>query len=164
MGLTSFLMKKSKNRVPDLSMSTLKNCEQFDINWMQDPQFRDLLTCVVQMAKTDLDIARINSRGYLKRLTFSKLTLKDKRVRNLFEALNVDESRFDEDGYITSVMRSIIQAAKAAKDKGKGEEAASAEHAVYVCAYVFMRHIQETHPEYTERVVAIAPAIKEAVK
>ena len=164
MGLGDFLMKKSKNTVPGLSMRIIKSNENFDPSWMQDPHFRDLLACVGQLAKTELDLTRIGSRGYLKRLPFYKVTVKDKRIRELFEALKIDESRLEEDGYITTAVRSLIYAQKSAINRGGGEDATNAERAVNVCSFVLMRFIQERHPEYNERIAAIAPSIKEAVK
>lgn len=163
MGLADFLMKRSRYVVPGIQLRKLMADESFEEEWLQDPLFRDLLVCMGQLAKTELDISRLGSNGYMKKVSYGKYTIKDKPVRALFEALEVEVDRLQDEGYITNCMRKLTDAAAHAAKSDK-DQAAASQNAVYATSVVLARYILDLHPEYNERIRQCGKAVKEYVK
>ena len=164
MGFIDFITFNSKPPLPGINERLLRSSDQYDRAWSDDPLFKDLLVCCGQLTKTDMDVARIGSNGYMKRLSYGKVTVRDKRIRSLFETFDVDTGRLDEDGYISDVVWKLMKAAKSAGKKAEPDVREGANQAVYVTSLVLARHILSIHPEYAERIAQIAPVLKEVAK
>ena len=54
MGIADFFKSKSKNKITGVSTRKLKQVEGFDAAWLDKPQFKDLMACLVQNGKTDV--------------------------------------------------------------------------------------------------------------
>lgn len=164
MGFLDFITFKSVPKIPGVNDKMLKHIEGFQVEWLDDPLFKDFLSCCGQLTKTDMDVARVGSNGYMKKLTYGKITIRDKRIQGLFEAIEVDETKLDEDGYICGIIHKLMRATKEAKKKQSEEVAEGSQQAVYVCALVLARYILAIHPEYNERIQLIAKDLKDLAK
>ena len=111
MGIADFFKNKSKNKITGVSTRKLKQVEGFDAAWLEQPQFKDLMACLVQIGKTDVDVTRITSRRYLKRLAYGTATVDNKQVKQIFEATGVEREMLDVDGYINQAMHKLRDAA-----------------------------------------------------
>lgn len=163
MGLGNFLMKRSMYVTPGVHMRQLKAHPDFDEAWLQDHLFRDLVVCLGQLAKTELDLCRVGSRGYMKKVSYGKYTIKDKPVRQLFEAMEIDASRLEEEGYISNTIRKLIDAVAAANRHDK-DSAAAAQNSLYAISLVLARYIIDLHPEYNDRIKQCGNAVRECAK
>lgn len=160
MGIFDRFKKKSKNKICGVSMRRLKAVEGFDPTWLEKPQFKDLVACLVQLGKTDVDIARIGSRRYMKRIAYGSATVKTKQVRQIFEATQIEVEMLDIDGYINESMHKLRDAALVAnKRRDVHIDPDQVTATLNVCAMVLARYILERHPEYEETLPILAPAI-----
>lgn len=162
MGIADFFKNKSKNKITGVSTRKLKQVEGFDAAWLEQPQFKDLMACLVQIGKTDVDVTRITSRRYLKRLAYGTATVDNKQVKQIFEATGVEREMLDVDGYINQAMHKLRDAALMANKRREVRvDPAQVEATLNVCALVFARFILERHPDYAEALPVAAPALSE---
>lgn len=162
MGFLDRFKKKSKNKICGVSMRRLKAVEGFDPSWLEKPQVKDLFACLVQLGKTDIDISRIASRRYMKRIAYGSATVKSKQVKQIFEATQIETEMLDVDGYINEAMHKLRDAALVAnKRRDVRIDPDQVTATLNVCALVLARYILERHPEYEELLSIIAPAIKD---
>ena len=158
MGLFDAFKKKSRNKICGVSMRRLKAVEGFDPAWLEKPQFKDLLACLVQLGKTYMDI----SRRYMKRIAYGSATVKTKQVKQIFEATQIETEMLDVNGYINEAMHKLRDAALVAnKRRDVHVDPDQVTATLNVCALVLARYILERHPEYEEMLPVIAPAIKD---
>lgn len=162
MGIKDFFKGKSKNKITGVSLRKLKQVEGFDAAWLEQPQFKDLMACLVQIGKTDIDITRLTSRRYLKRLPGGTATVDNKHVKQIFEATDIQREMLDVDGYINQAMHKLRDAALMANKRREVRvDPDQVTATLNVCALVFARYILERHPDYAEALPVVAPAIGE---
>ena len=165
MGLLDRFKKKSKSKICGVSMRRLKAVEGFGPAWLDRPQAKDLIACLVQLDKTDIDISRIGSRRYMKRIAYGSATVKSKQVKQIFEATQIESEMLDVDGYINEAMHKLRDAALVAnKRRDVRVDPDQVTATLNVCALVLARYILERHPDYEELLPVIAPAIKGIVE
>ncbi|MDO4502146.1 MAG: hypothetical protein Q4D06_03085 [Coriobacteriia bacterium] len=161
MGLLDIL-KKPQPLVSDRKLAKLKGAEGLDPQLLEQPLFGDLVACMVPLKDTDIDIARLNSRRYLKNTYFGCVSVTDRRMKKLFQAVGVDGRRLDENGYINQRLRQMSDTAHHAKKRGESEAVANqCASALNVSCLAFARYILEQHPAYEEAVPALAAAVRD---
>lgn len=162
MGLMDLIKNRAKNKITGVSMRRLKNVEGFDPAWLEKPQFKDLVSCLVQIGKTDVDVTRITSRRYLKRLSYGTATVDNKQVKQILEATQIEREMLSVDGYINDAMHKLRDAALVAQKRREARvDPDQITATLNVCALVFARYILERHPEYQDALPVLAPALSD---
>ena len=162
MGLMDLIKNRAKNKITGVSMRRLKNVEGFDPAWLEKPQFKDLVSCLVQIGKTDVDVTRITSRRYLKRLSYGTATVDNKQVKQILEATQIEREMLSVDGYINDAMHKLRDAALVAQKRREARvDPDQITATLNVCALVFARYILERHPEYQDALPILAPALSD---
>ncbi|MGN0038185.1 MAG: hypothetical protein ACI36Y_03490 [Coriobacteriales bacterium] len=160
MGLMDFFKGRAKDKITGVSTRKLKQVEGFDTAWLEKPQFKDLVACLMQIAKTDVDVTRINSRRYLKRLAYGTATVDNKHVKQILEATGIEREMLEVDGYINQAMHKLRDAALVANKRREARvDPEQVQATLNVCALVFARFILERHPDYAEQLPVLAPAL-----
>lgn len=161
MGLFDF-MKKPRPLVPPRSLAKLKKAEGFDAALLDQPLFGDLVACLAILAHTDVDVSRLGSKGYLKRLVGGRTTVNDRSMKKLMEAVNIDRNRLTENGYINQCVRQMHDTAAIAKKRGESEATVQqCASALNVACLAFARFILDAHPEYAEALPVLAGPVKD---
>lgn len=153
--------KKPQPLVSKRKMAKLAETQGAHLELLEQPLFGDLAACMVALSHTDVDIARLNSRGYLKRVVGGRVSVTDRNMRKLFRAVGIDERRLLEDGYINQRLRRLSDTAAVAKRKGETEEVVNqCQSALNMSSLALARYILEQHPEFGPAVPDLAAALK----
>ena len=153
--------KKPQPLVSKRKLGKLADTPGAHVELLEQPLFGDLAACMVALSSTDVDIARLNSRGYTKRIVGGRASVTDRNMKKLFHAVGIDERRLLEDGYINQRLRRLSDTAAVAKRKGETEAVVNqCQSALNMSGLTLARHILEQRPEFGPAVPDLAAAVK----